>query len=443
MSSGAIGLGALGLAYFMSQFYRAFLAVLYAPLNAELGLSEAAASTAQSAWWAVFALAQFPVGWALDKIGPRRTASVLLALAGGGGCMLFSLAQEPADLTVAMGLIGLGCSPVLMASYFIYARQFDPARFATYAALLIAFGTLGNVAASEPLSLLASEIGWRSTAVVLAGVAVAIGAATLIFVQDPPRIEGAQSGGFLDILKISALWLVLPMVLVNYAAAANLRSPWAGTFFPDVFAPGADDAAGLVGAATFWMALAMAAGTLIYGPLDRLFGSRKAVVIGGNLVVVALLITLAMTVGDGLTAATAMILFAAIGAFGHSYPIVVAHGQSFLPPHLVGRGVTFINFFSIGGVALLQFSSAQVFTATREASLFDGGFSAVPSAHAVGRLAEAAFNQPDPSVGYAAVFSFYAVVLTIGLTFYVFSVEKHAPQSYWARRRASAARQAR
>ena len=38
---------------------------------------------------------QIPVGWALDHIGPRRTAAVLLGLGAGGGAVLFALATSP------------------------------------------------------------------------------------------------------------------------------------------------------------------------------------------------------------------------------------------------------------------------------------------------------------------------------------------------------------
>ena len=413
MPSGAIGLFALGLAYFMSQFYRSFLAVLYQPLASEIGLSEAAAADAQSAWWLVFAAAQFPIGWALDTIGPRRTAAALLGAAGTGGCLLFAVASDSWDLTLAMGLIGLGCAPVLMASYYIFARQFDPQRFAFYAAVLIGLGTLGNVASSEPLAALERAVGWRNTAFALAAVALSISAAVLIFVQDPPRARASgAAGGFLALFRIRALWLILPLVLVNYAAAANLRSPWAGSFFPSMFDLEGTAKEQIVGHATFWMALAMALGTFVYGPLDRIFGTRKGVVLIGNGVGVGLLIWLALNTGDGLTLFGAMFLFALIGGFGHTYPVVMAHGQAFLPPNLVGRGVTFLNFFSIGGAALMQSASARIF--------------------------DAAADPADPSAGYVAIFSFYAIALSVGLTIYAFSAEKNAPSSYWARRREAA-----
>lgn len=413
MPRSAIGLLALGLAYFMSQFYRSFLAVLYPSLSKEIlpgaeGAAQEAFAVANGAWWLVFAIAQFPIGWALDKIGPRWTASVLLGIAGAGGCALFSIAEDATTLTIAMGLIGLGCAPVLMASYYIFARRFDPTRFATYAGLLIGLGTLGNVAASEPMAALDAAIGWRNAVLVLGGLALAIAAAIFVFVQDPPRATSTGGDGFLEgvaaLFRIRALWLILPMVLMNYAAPANLRATWAGSFFTDVFAFDR----GEIGRATLWMALAMAAATLIYGPLDRVFGTRKGVVIIGGSVVVGLLVMLALS--SGVSANGAILLFALIGAFGHSYPVVMAHGQGFLPPHLVGRGVTFLNFFSIGGVALMNFLSAKIFEANAD-----------PAA---------------PGEAYPNVFLFYAGALALGLAIYAFSKERGAPSSYWTRRRA-------
>ena len=53
-------------------------------------------------WFAVFALAQFPVGAALDRIGPRRTVPLLM-LAAVAGTLLFARAASTLDCLVAMG----------------------------------------------------------------------------------------------------------------------------------------------------------------------------------------------------------------------------------------------------------------------------------------------------------------------------------------------------
>ena len=54
---------------------------------------------------------------------------------------------------------------------------------------------------------------------------------------------------------------------------------------------------------------------------------------------------------------------AGIGFFGSSFPILVAHGRSFFPQHLMGRGVTLINLFGIGGVGVIQNMSGRVYEA--------------------------------------------------------------------------------
>ena len=74
----------LTFAYVLSQFYRAFLAVLAAPLQADIGATAAQLSAASGYWFLTFALMQLPVGWALDTLGPRRTNAALLALGAGG-----------------------------------------------------------------------------------------------------------------------------------------------------------------------------------------------------------------------------------------------------------------------------------------------------------------------------------------------------------------------
>ena len=147
------GLVLLCLAYVLSQFFRAFLAVLAPLLERDIGTSPDVLAVASGLWFLSFAIMQLPVGWALDRIGPRRTASVLLLLGGGGGALVFALAQGALHVHLAMLLIGVGCSPVLMASYYIFARQFAPARFATLAALMLGVGSLGNLVASYPMAL--------------------------------------------------------------------------------------------------------------------------------------------------------------------------------------------------------------------------------------------------------------------------------------------------
>lgn len=215
------GLAALVFAYVLSQFYRAFLAVLTPVLEADLGATKEDLAFASGAWFLAFALMQIPVGEALDRIGPRWTAASAL-LVGAVGAGVFALASSPMMLVVAMALIGVGCSPVLMASYFIFARQFSPAVFGTLAGATIGIGSLGNIGSSLPLTMAVEAFGWRGTVWTLAAVTGLTGLVVAALVRDPARAERGAGGSYLTLLKMPALWPIFAIMIVCYAPAAGL-----------------------------------------------------------------------------------------------------------------------------------------------------------------------------------------------------------------------------
>jgi predicted MFS family arabinose efflux permease len=387
------GIAAFAIAYVLSQFFRSFLAVLTPALTAELGATKAELSFASGAYFIAFALAQFVVGVSLDRYGPKRTAAVLLALGGGGGALLFASATEPWMITASMTLIGVGCAPVLMGSLFIFARTYRPARFAVLASWMVAFGTAGNVIGASPLANAAEAFGWREVMTGLGLFTLAVSGLILALVRDPARHEaqGGNTGfaGYLELFRLRVLWPIFPLTALNYAPPAGIRGLWAGPYLSDVY--GADSIA--IGEATFFMALAMVAGAFLYGPLDTIFRTRKWVAIAGNGIGFCALVWLALNPAAGISATTTV--FIVIGLFGGSYGLLMAHGRAFLPEHLTGRGVTLMNFFSIGGVGLMQFATGGVVTA-----------STVPG---------------DPAAAYAALFSFYVAVLALALLVYLFA----------------------
>ncbi len=382
------GLVVLCLAYVLSQFFRAFLAVLTSDLGRDIGATPEDLAFASGLWFLIFAAMQIPVGWALDRVGPRRSSALLLLIGGAGGAGLFAVATTPLHVALAMALIGVGCSPVLMASYYIFAREFPPAKFATLAAVMLGVGSVGNLVASYPTALAVELMGWRAT---LAGLAIISGAVALgiwITVHDPKRVETEHKGSVLDLLKEPALWAILPLMLVAYAPSAALRGLWAGPYLRDVFALNTTQ----IGQATLIMGAAMIAGTFAYGPMDRILKTRKWVIFGGNSLGSIALLLLCLWIDQGIW--ISILLLAVIGFLGASFPVIMAHGRAFVPPHLVGRGVTLLNLFGIGGVGMAQFATGRI---------------------------HAASTGIDPSAPYIAIFSFFATTLAIGCVIYLFS----------------------
>ncbi|WP_306048773.1 MFS transporter [Oceaniradius stylonematis] len=386
------GLAALCLAYVFSQFYRSFLAVLTPALGADLGMTKADLSLASGVWFAAFALMQFAVGVALDRFGPRRTTALFMLVAAAG-VALFAVAWTPTAIVAAMALIGIGCAPVLMASYVIIARGYDAARFALMASVFIGLGNLGNIIGAAPMAAAAEAYGWRPVVGLLGAATVLVALAILLLVRDPERIDDPDGppgfAGFLAVLRIRALWFIIPLTLVYYATAGGIRGLWTGPFLAEVY--GADTI--LIGQVTLAMALAMAMGSFVYGPLDNWLNTRKWVLSAGVILAIGACIFLAAAPQSGLAAVTAALVL--IGAACVGYGVMTAHAKSFIPPALIGRGVTLMNFFSIGGVALMQFLTGSIVTATAD-----------PAA---------------PETAYQWLFGFYALTLALALAVYLFS----------------------
>ncbi len=153
-------IGCFVAAYLLSQFYRTCLAVLTPVLHDAIGVNAGDLAVSLGLFYAAFAALQIPIGAALDRIGPRRTVGVLLALGGGGGAAMFAMAQGPMGIHLAMILIGAGCGPILVGGYFIFAREFAPVMFGTLAASLLGVGSLGNLAGAAPLVAAVDAFGW-------------------------------------------------------------------------------------------------------------------------------------------------------------------------------------------------------------------------------------------------------------------------------------------
>lgn len=385
------GIALLAFAYVLSQFFRAFLAVLSPFLGTDIGATPQDLAFASGMWFLTFAAMQLPIGWALDTVGPRRTAAVLLLLGGGGGAAVFALATTPVHLAIAMSLIGVGCAPVLMASYYIFALDHPPVRFAFLAALMVGVGTLGNIVASYPTTIAAETMGWRAALWGLCALSSATAVGIWFAVRDPEKEASAQRGSFAEVLRIRALWFIFPLMLVSYAEVGALRGLWIGPYLTEVF----NAEPRLIGQASLAMGIAMVIGPMAYSPLDQIFNTRKWVIFIGSFGV--LLATIGVIVLAEASVLWIIALMCAIGFFGSTYPAIMSHGRSLLPRHLVGRGVTLLNLCSIGGVGIAQFVTGRIYAANTPAE--------------------------SESLPFVMIFMFFAAALAVGLVIYLFSTD--------------------
>jgi MFS family permease len=385
---------ALILAYGLSIFYRSFLSVIAEPFMADLGIGPAELGAISSAWFITFAVMQFPVGWALDRLGPRRTVSACMA-AGALGAVALPFAQGPAMAMAAMALLGVGFSPVLMAALFLAARGGKAQDFAKIASLFIGLGSLGNLLGAAPMGLAADAVGWRAVMGGVAGVYLLALVLAAGLLRDPPPVALAGAGeradgvwaGLSQIVRLRPLWLLAPIIFLTYAIVVTTRGLWVAPFLGQV--NGLDRA--MQGHGALAMALAMTAGAFLLGWGERVLGGPKPVALWSTLAMALCFLALA---GFGhLSGVGAILLFAAIGLVGINYAILMSHARLFFPAHLIGRGVTTMNFLFIAGTSVVQIGSGWLIAASKDSGL-------------------------EPASAYAALHALFGVLLLAAVALY-------------------------
>lgn len=225
--------------YFLSYFFRAVNAVVAPELEAELGLGASELGLLTSAYLFTFALVQLPLGVALDRYGPRRAQTVLVAIAAGGA-LLFALGEDITTLTVARALIGLGFAGGLMAGFKAVAIWVTPQRHALANSLVMSAGAVGLLVSTAPTELAVQAIGWRAVFTILAGVTL-LSAAIIWFVvperQNKSGTAHTMSGQLAAlgmIMSDRVFWAITPMLATTAGTQIAIQTLWAGPWLRDV-----------------------------------------------------------------------------------------------------------------------------------------------------------------------------------------------------------------
>ncbi|MGV3634769.1 MAG: MFS transporter [Pseudorhodoplanes sp.] len=344
---------ALGGVYIVSQFLRNSVGVIAPNLASELDLSAGEVGLLASVFFFAFAAAQIPLGIALDRYGPRLCMLVCAAIAIAG-TLMFAFAVSPFWLIAARVLMGLGSSCYLMAPLALYAKRYPPDRFATLVGLQIGLGTVGTLLATAPFAVAVALIGWRASFVIIAGlVLVAVGLMAIVVKDNEgDRLAretlGESLRGTLQAVRVRSFWPVFMIQLAGYSSFVVVVGLWGGPYLTHIYGYSLTDRGNML----FIAVVAQIIGAFVWGPTDRLFDSYKIPVLTGNLLTAG---TLGLAALVGVFSPLMLLLwFIAIGLFPAVLTVLIAHGKSLFPTHLVGRGMTLMNIGTMGGVFVCQ-----------------------------------------------------------------------------------------
>jgi MFS family permease len=226
------------LAYFLSYIFRGVNAVIFPYLERDIGITAGDLGLLTSAFFLFFAGCQPVLGVMLDRYGPRRVQTALLALAALGSAM-FGLSSSLPELIVARVLIGLGFAGGLMAAIKAITLWFPPERWGLITGFHMMAGGVGSMAATLPIQWSLSVMSWQGLFFWLAGLCLVTSA--ILFIVVPERQATASTGTLREqfratrvVLTDGFYWRIQPLLSVQQLAFIGCITLWIGPWLRDV-----------------------------------------------------------------------------------------------------------------------------------------------------------------------------------------------------------------
>jgi predicted MFS family arabinose efflux permease len=349
--------------YLLSYLFRTVNAVISPELVRDVALDPASLGLLTGAYFLAFSAAQIPVGMLLDRYGPRRVESVLMAIAAAGA-LLFAYAESLPALVFARAVIGLGVCACLMAPLKAIAAWHPPERMGSLAGWIMVAGGLGALTATAPLELALRVTGWRSIFVVLAGLTFACALFIAWRVPDiakPVHAAGfrAQWAGVRSVFRHPRFWWIAPLGAFCMGSFFAIQGLWAVPWLMEVEGETRSGAARHL----LWTSVAILVGFIALGafgtPLARRgVHARHVFAAGFGLAVLALAAIFLRLPGGflwwtlyGLGTSVNVLAFAVLNeGFGRD---------------LAGRSNTALNLMMFGGSFMAQWGIGVVAEAAR------------------------------------------------------------------------------
>jgi sugar phosphate permease len=373
----------LFLGAFLSFGIRLAPAVALPNLHETFGLTAAGLSLLTALYLWPFAFMQPLAGLLTDRLGPRRSVTIFLMIAGLGQLLL---ALAPTFTVALMGRVGtgVGTSILYVAAARIMAQWFRRREFGTLTGAWTSVANLGGIAAAAPLAALLPVIGWRASFGAI-GFAVLL-TALLVFlvVRDSPADLGWPAlidpdaptssrtanrplsfrQGLRLVLREPNTWLLGGYAFLLFGTMTMMQGLWAVPYLMDIHGYTQQKAAN---ALTLW-AVGLIAGCTLWGYVaDRVVKSRKGVV-GIGAAVYALLWVLLAIKPAGLPDGVLLLAMFWGGFFASTWIPAYAQLKDAVPPQVVATAMGVLNlFFWIGGAFYQQVSGLLLETFPKQA----------------------------------------------------------------------------
>ena len=338
--------------YFISALLRAITATLSPLLTLEFNLTAGDLGLLAGGYFLGFASMQIPLGYLLDKHGPKKIVSSFLLIAIIGTAA-FAFAENFSSLLISRILIGVGVSACLMAPLTGYRIWFADEYQQRANAWMLMVLSMGFVFSTLPVQILLPIIGWRWIFGLIAILIFFVIILTSFFIPswdtEVKNNKEKNVGSLSDVWKNKFFRSTIPLGLFNYGGMVAIQTLWAGPWMVRVagYTP-LQSATGL-----FWINITMLIAFFLFGyilPKITKLGleSMKLMKIGLPISYLSLFVIIILGESAGAVHFTIYLLTSIVLTL--TQPAVALS----FPTSLAGKSLTSFNLLIFVGTFLMQ-----------------------------------------------------------------------------------------
>ena len=338
--------------FFISNLLRSITATLTPILTTEFNLSAGNLGLLAGGYFIGFAIMQIPVGFLLDKHGPKKIISSFLVIAIIG-TLSFALAKTFAGLLISRIFIGVGVSACMMGPLTGYRVWFAEKYQQRANSWMLMVANLGFVSSTLPVQILLPEIGWRSIFGLIAILTLLSIILILMFIPNwnktDETLKKENLSALSDIWKNKFFISLIPIAFINYGGIQAIQTLWAGPWMLEVAGYNAiQSATGL-----FWINITMLIAFLFWGyilPKIESFGVDSIKIIKIGLPISYIVLFLIIYLGQKAGATLFALYILASIVISLTQPAIALT----FAKNLAGKSLTSFNVFLFSGTFFMQ-----------------------------------------------------------------------------------------
>ena len=345
-------------AFFISNLLRSIIATLSPILTSEFNLTAGNLGLLAGGYFLGFTCMQIPLGFLLDKHGPKKIVSSFLIIAIVGTAS-FALAQNFASLLISRVFIGIGVSACMMGPLTGYRIWFADEYQQRANSWMLMIANIGFVFSTLPVQILLPIIGWRWIFVGITFLIIISIVFILLFIPSWDhkfeKDENKPEGKLSDIWSNKFFKSAIPLGFFNYGGMYAIQTLWAGPWMVRVtgYSP-LESAIGL-----FWINFIALIGFFVWGyilPKISKYGLNSFKLMKFGLPISYLVFLSIIMIGSKAGAFLLTIYILTSIVLTLSQPAVALS----FPKHLAGKSLTSFNFVIFLGTFTMQWGMGLI-----------------------------------------------------------------------------------